>query len=384
MEYILVTGGLGYIGSHCVVELLNMKQNIIVLDNLSNSNMSIYDKIKKITNMDFILYIFDLQNNVLLNNLFLKHKIISVIHFAGLKSVNESLSEPILYYDNNIISTINLLQTMKKHNCKNIIFSSSCTVYGQVGLEKLKTLEEQLGVSKQNGLGVQVGPKKLKILEGQLGVLNQNGLEAQTKSPPVDENTIVDPTNILTPYGKTKYMIEQILQDVYKSDNDWNIIILRYFNPVSCHPSGILGEECNGKPNNLYPYILQVVNGKYDELSIFGNDYDTPDGTCVRDFIHVVDLATGHVKSLDKLNEKCGLKIYNLGTGKGTSVLEIVNTFEQINEIKIKYKFCEKRKGDIDMIYANCDKAMNELNWKPVKTLKDICRDGYNYIVTNK
>jgi len=331
MEYILVTGGLGYIGSHCVVELLNIKENVIVIDNLSNSNITTYNKIKEISNDDFILHTFNIQDKTKLDKIFIQYKISLVIHFAGYKSVNESLTNPLLYYDNNIISAINLLQIMEKHNCKNIIFSSSCTVYGKV------------------------------------------------KSP-VHENMIINSENIITPYGKTKYMIEKILQDIYISNPNWNIVILRYFNPTGCHSSGKLGEECTGIPNNLYPYILKVMVKQYDELKIFGNNYNTRDGTCIRDFIHVTDLALGHIKSMDKIKENCGLKLYNLGTGNGTSVLELVNTFEKVNNIKIKHRFCERRDGDIDIIYANIDKAINELDWKPLKTLEDICRDGFNFM----
>ena len=332
MEYILVTGGLGYIGSHCIVELLNLHKNVIIIDNTSNSNISTYDNIKKLTNNNnHKLYVMDLQDTTQLVTIFQQNKITSVIHFAGHKSVNESLKDPLLYYSNNIVSTTSLLQVMKQFNCRNIIFSSSCTVYGQ-------------------------------------------------SIKPVTEDTIIDSRSIKTPYGQTKYMIEQILQDIYKSDPEWNIIILRYFNPVSCHSSGVLKEDCKGVPNNLYPYLLKVVTKQYDELQIFGNDYNTPDGTCIRDFIHVVDLAIGHVKSVDKLSNSCGLQIYNLGTGKGTSVFELISTFEDVNKIKLNYRFCGRREGDIDIIYSNVDKAKKELGWEITKTLEDICKDGYNSV----
>jgi UDP-glucose 4-epimerase len=241
------------------------------------------------------------------------------------------LKNPLLYYINNISSTTILLSIMKKYNCKNMIFSSSCTIYGK-------------------------------------------------QISPVNELSIVNMNNILSPYGKTKYIIEEMLKDIYNSDNNWNIVILRYFNPVGCHSTGLIGENLNGIPNNLFPYLLKVASGEYKELNIYGYDYSTPDGTCVRDFIHVVDLAIGHVKSLNIINTMCGLKIYNLGSGKGTSVMEFVNTFNKVNNVNIKYKLCEKREGDIDIVFADPTKANIELEWKADKTIKDVCKDGFNYL----
>ena len=328
---VLVTGGAGYIGSHTVVELLNENKEVIVVDNFSNSKPEMLDKIKKITNKDFKFYELDYSNKEKMDKVFAENKIDSVIHFAGYKAVGESVEKPIEYYTNNVSGTLNLLDVMRKHNVKTIIFSSSATVYGD---------PEVVPLTEMCKIG---------------GTTN--------------------------PYGSSKLFIEQILKDVYKSDNTWDVCILRYFNPIGSHESGIIGEEPQGRPNNLMPYIVRVASGELEELSIFGNDYNTPDGTGVRDYIHVVDLAKGHIKALEKLEkEKSGIYIYNLGTGKGYSVLDMVHAFEKTTGQKIKYKITERRAGDIATCYADATKAKVELNWVAEKTLEDMCRDSWNYI----
>jgi UDP-glucose 4-epimerase len=328
---ILVIGGAGYIGSHTVVELLNENKEVIVVDNFSNSKPEMLGKIKKITNKDFKFYELDYSNKEKMDKVFAENKIDSVIHFAGYKAVGESVEKPIEYYTNNVSGTLNLLDVMRKHNVKTIIFSSSATVYGDPEIVPLTEM-------------CKIG-----------GTTN--------------------------PYGSSKLFIEQILKDVYKSDNTWDICILRYFNPIGSHESGIIGEEPQGRPNNLMPYIVRVASGELEELSIFGNDYNTPDGTGVRDYIHVVDLAKGHIKALEKLEkEKSGIYIYNLGTGKGYSVLDMVHAFEKTTGQKIKYKITERRAGDIATCYADATKAKEELNWVAEKTLEDMCRDSWNYI----
>lgn len=328
---VLVTGGAGYIGSHTVVELLNENKEVIVVDNFSNSKPEMLDKIKKITNKDFKFYELDYSNKEKMDKVFAENKIESVIHFAGYKAVGESVEKPIEYYTNNVSGTLNLLDVMRKHNVKTIIFSSSATVYGD---------PEVVPLTEMCKIG---------------GTTN--------------------------PYGSSKLFIEQILKDVYKSDNTWDVCILRYFNPIGSHESGIIGEEPQGRPNNLMPYIVRVASGELEELSIFGNDYNTPDGTGVRDYIHVVDLAKGHIKALEKLEkEKSGIYIYNLGTGKGYSVLDMVHAFEKTTGQKIKYKITERRAGDIATCYADATKAKEELNWVAEKTLEDMCRDSWNYI----
>ena len=328
---VLVTGGAGYIGSHTVVELLNENKEGIVVDNFSNSKPEMLDKIKKITNKDFKFYELDYSNKEKMDKVFAENKIDSVIHFAGYKAVGESVEKPIEYYTNNVSGTLNLLDVMRKHNVKTIIFSSSATVYGD---------PEVVPLTEMCKIG---------------GTTN--------------------------PYGSSKLFIEQILKDVYKSDNTWDVCILRYFNPIGSHESGIIGEEPQGRPNNLMPYIVRVASGELEELSIFGNDYNTPDGTGVRDYIHVVDLAKGHIKALEKLEkEKSGIYIYNLGTGKGYSVLDMVHAFEKTTGQKIKYKITERRAGDIATCYADATKAKEELNWVAEKTLEDMCRDSWNYI----
>ena len=328
---VLVTGGAGYIGSHTVVELLNENKEVIVVDNFSNSKPEMLDKIKKITNKDFKFYELDYSNKEKMDKVFAENKIDSVIHFAGYKAVGESVEKPIEYYTNNVSGTLNLLDVMRKHNVKTIIFSSSATVYGD---------PEVVPLTEMCKIGATTNP-----------------------------------------YGSSKLFIEQILKDVYKSDNTWDVCILRYFNPIGSHESGIIGEEPQGRPNNLMPYIVRVASGELEELSIFGNDYNTPDGTGVRDYIHVVDLAKGHIKALEKLEkEKSGIYIYNLGTGKGYSVLDMVHAFEKTTGQKIKYKITERRAGDIATCYADATKAKEELNWVAEKTLEDMCRDSWNYI----
>ena len=324
---VLVTGGLGYIGSHTVIELIEEGFEPIVIDNLSNSKLEVKDKIEKITGKKLKVYIEDVCNEESLDKIMTENNITDVIHFAGYKAVGESVAKPIMYYENNLLSTISLLKQMKKHHVKNIIFSSSATVYGQ--------------------------PEKLPITE---------------------DSKVGGTTN---PYGTTKLMIEKILSDVYKSDNEMNITILRYFNPVGGHVSGLLGESPNGIPNNLMPYIVRVAVGKLECLSIFGNDYDTKDGTGVRDYIHVVDLAKGHIAAIKHMN---GLRYYNLGTGTGYSVLELVNAFEKVNNLKVNYKIVERRPGDIASCYADPSKALKELNWKAEKTLEDMMKDSYRFI----
>lgn len=324
---VLVTGGLGYIGSHTVIELIEEGFEPIVIDNLSNSKLEVKDKIEKITGKKLKVYIEDVCNEERLDKIMTENNITDVIHFAGYKAVGESVAKPIMYYENNLLSTISLLKQMKKHHVKNIIFSSSATVYGQ---------PEQLPITEDSKVG---------------GTTN--------------------------PYGTTKLMIEKILSDVYKSDNEMNITILRYFNPVGGHVSGLLGESPNGIPNNLMPYIVRVAVGKLECLSIFGNDYDTKDGTGVRDYIHVVDLAKGHIAAIKHMN---GLRYYNLGTGTGYSVLELVNAFEKVNNLKVNYKIVERRPGDIASCYADPSKALKELNWKAEKTLEDMMKDSYRFI----
>ena len=328
---ILVTGGLGFIGSHTVVELAKKNHEVIIVDNLYNSKEEVIEKLEKITGKNFKLYKYDLLEKEKLEEIFEENEIDAVIHFAGYKAVGESVKKPLMYYSNNLQSTINLLEVMQKHNVKKMVFSSSATVYGDPG--KPKYVEEM-------GRG--------------------------------------ETTN---PYGTTKAMIEKILEDLYASDNSWDISILRYFNPVGAHESGLIGEEPNGIPNNLMPYVMKVAAGKLEVLSIFGNDYPTLDGTGVRDFIHVVDLAKGHVSALDKM--KKGLNIYNLGSGKGVSVMELVTTFERVNNLKVNYKIVERRPGDLAEYYADPSKALKELEWKTEKSLEDICRDSWNYEKNN-
>lgn len=326
---ILVTGGMGYIGSHTTVELLNKNYDVIIIDNLSNSKIDVLDKIKTITGKNIKFYQGDVQDKQLLTKIFNENKIAAVIHFAGFKAVGESVKKPLLYYRNNLDSTITLLEVMNEFNCKKLVFSSSATVYGS--------------------------PKSL----------------------PIKEDFPLSTTN---PYGTTKLMIENILRDLYKSDNDWSIAILRYFNPIGAHKSGLIGENPNDIPNNLMPYIVKVANKELEYLNIFGNDYDTKDGTGVRDYIHVVDLSLGHIKAIEKIINSTGCDAYNLGTGKGYSVLEIVTNFEKVNNIKVPYKIIERRPGDIAACYADTSYALEKLNWKAMYDIDEMCKDAYNFI----
>lgn len=328
---VLVTGGLGFIGSHTCIELLNEGHQIIIVDNLYNSKKETADKIRKITGKEFSVYFIDVCDKEAMKVIFTENDIDAVIHFAGYKAVGESVSKPIMYYENNLISTLSLCDAMQNHGCKNLVFSSSATVYGN--------------------------PERI----------------------PIDEECRLGPTT--NPYGSTKLMIENILRDVYTSDHEWNIALLRYFNPIGAHESGLIGEDPNGIPNNLLPYVTKVANKELEVLHVFGNDYNTPDGTGVRDYIHVVDLAKGHLAALRKLEkEHIGVDAYNLGTGKGTSVLEIVNAFEKVNNIKVPYVIDPRRPGDIASCYANTEKAFKELGWKAEKGIEDMCRDSWNYI----
>ncbi len=328
---ILLPGGAGFIGSHTAVELLNEGKEIIILDNFSNSKPEVLDAIKKITGKDFKFYEMDYLDREKLEKVFEENKIDAVLNFAGYKAVGESVQKPIEYYQNNISGALVLLDTMRKYGCKKFIFSSSATVYGE--------------------------PERIPLTE-----------DCKTGGT----------TN---PYGTTKLFIEQILKDIYVSDNTWDICILRYFNPVGAHESGLIGEEPQGIPNNLMPYIVRVASGQLKELSVFGNNYDTPDGTGVRDYIHVVDLAKGHVKALEKLDkEQQGLYIYNLGTGTGYSVLDMVKAFEKATGKKVPYKIAPRRAGDIATCYAEPTKAKEELNWQAEKTLEEMCKDSWNYI----
>ncbi|MBM7690732.1 UDP-glucose 4-epimerase [Peribacillus deserti] len=325
---ILVTGGAGYIGSHAAVELLENGYNIVVLDNLSNSNMESINRVKELTGKDFPFYTDDLLDREALDNLFKKHDIEAVMHFAGLKAVGESVEIPLKYYHNNLTGTINLCEVMAKYNVKKLVFSSSATVYGL------------------------------------------------PESNPIDESFPLSATN---PYGRTKLMIEEILQDVYVSDNSWRIALLRYFNPVGAHESGRIGEHPNGIPNNLTPYITQVAVGKREKLAVFGNDYETADGTGVRDYIHVTDLVKGHLKALEYLEKNEGVETFNLGTGTGYSVLDLVNTFSDVTNREIPYEVVGRRAGDIGVCYANPEKAEKMLGWRAEKTLTDMCRDSWKW-----
>lgn len=330
MSKVLVTGGAGYIGSHTVVELLNRGDEVVIIDNFSNSNPEVLDNIRKITGKDFKFYEIDYLDKEKVEKVFEENDIDSVINFAGFKAVGESVEKPLEYYHNNIGGAVILLEVMKKYNVKKFVFSSSATVYGD--------------------------PEIIPITE---------------------ECKIGGTTN---PYGTTKLFIEQILQDLYVSDNTWDIAILRYFNPVGAHESGLIGEDPKGKPNNLMPYITKVAAGILPELSVFGNDYDTKDGTGVRDYIHVVDLAKGHLLALDKLDkENKGIFIYNLGTGNGYSVLEMIEAFKKVNNVDVPYKIVERRPGDIATCYSDPSKAEKELGFITTKTLEDMCRDGWNY-----
>jgi len=325
---VLVTGGAGYIGSHTCVQLLEAGYDIVVIDNLSNSKMEAVRRVKELTGKDFAFIKGDIRDSALLDEIFRKYDIESVVHFAGLKAVGESVSVPLRYYHNNVTGSIMLFESMQRNGVKNIVFSSSATVYGMA--EKMPLREDS-------------------------------------------------PLGAVNPYGRTKLMIEDILRDIYVSDNSWNIILLRYFNPVGAHPSGRIGEDPNGIPNNLMPYISQVAVGKLKELSVFGNDYPTPDGTCIRDYIHVMDLADGHIKALDKTREYPGVVAYNLGTGKGSSVMEMIAAFAEATGIKIPYRITGRRPGDAPVSYADPSKAEKELGWKAKRDIIDMCRDLWTW-----
>ncbi|WP_163253914.1 UDP-glucose 4-epimerase GalE [Bacillus tropicus] len=330
---ILITGGAGYIGSHTCIELLNNNYKILVVDNLSNSSIESLNRVKEITGKQFEFYKEDVLNREKMNEIFLENNIEAVIHFAGFKAVGESTKIPLTYYYNNIISTIVLCDVMQKHNVKNFIFSSSATVYGI------------------------------------------------PKTSPITEEF---PLSVTNPYGQTKLMIEQIMRDVAKADDEWSIALLRYFNPFGAHQSGRIGEDPNGIPNNLMPYVTQVAVGKLKELNIFGNDYPTKDGTGVRDYIHVVDLAKGHVKALEKVIKTKGIEAYNLGTGKGYSVLEMVKAFEKVSGKKIPYKVIGRRPGDVAICFADVSKAKRELGWEAEYGLEEMCVDSWRWQVNNK
>ena len=326
---ILVTGGAGYIGSHTVVELLENGREVVVVDNLCNSSEKSLERVKEITGRDVKFYKADILDKAALEEIFEKESIESVIHFAGLKAVGESVAKPWEYYNNNITGTLVLLEVMKNHGCKNIIFSSSATVYGDPAFV------------------------------------------------PITEEC---PKGVCTnPYGWTKSMLEQILTDIQKADKEWNVVILRYFNPIGAHISGKIGENPNGIPNNLMPYITQVAVGKLQQLGVFGDDYDTHDGTGVRDYIHVVDLAKGHVKALRKLEENAGLCLYNLGTGTGYSVLDMVKSFEKANGVPVPYAIKDRLPGDIATCYADASKAKNELGWEAENGIEEMCRDAWRW-----
>ena len=326
---ILVTGGAGFIGSHTVVELQNAGYDVVVLDNLSNSSEKSLERVSAITGKPVTFYKADILDREALEEIFAKEDITACIHFAGLKAVGESVAKPWEYYENNIAGTLTLVDVMRKHNCKNIIFSSSATIYGD--------------------------PAIIPI----------------TEECPKGTCT--------NPYGWTKSMLEQVLSDMQKADPEWNVIILRYFNPIGAHKSGTIGENPNGIPNNLMPYITQVAVGKRPELGVFGNDYDTHDGTGVRDYIHVVDLAIGHVKAYEKILTNPGLGIYNLGTGTGYSVLDVVKNFEAATGVKIPYAIKDRRPGDIAACYADASKAKAELGWEAQYGIKEMCEDSWRW-----
>lgn len=326
---ILVTGGAGYIGSHTCVELLNAGYNIVVFDNFYNSKPEVIERIKQITNRDFKFYKANLLDKKAMEIIFEENDIKAVIHFAGLKAVGESVEIPLRYYHNNVSGTLVLCEVMQQHNVKKMVFSSSATVYGN------------------------------------------------PKTVPITEDFPLSTTN---PYGSTKLMIENILRDLYISDKEWSIALLRYFNPIGAHKSGLIGEDPNGIPNNLMPYITKVAAGQLEILSVFGNDYPTKDGTGVRDYIHVIDLSLGHLKALEKILNNAGVEAYNLGTGKGYSVLEVIETFEKATGQKVKYKIAPRRAGDIAQCYADPTKAKIELGWEAKRDLKEMCEDAWRFV----
>ncbi len=326
---ILVTGGSGYIGSHTIVELQSAGYDVVVCDNLSNSSAKSLERVRVITGKPVVFYKADIRDREAMEKIFEEQKIDSVIHFAGLKAVGESVAKPWEYYENNIGGTLTLVDVMRRHGVKNIIFSSSATVYGD--------------------------PAFIPI----------------TEECPKGQCT--------NPYGWTKSMLEQILTDIQRADPSWNVVLLRYFNPIGAHKSGLIGENPNGVPNNLMPYVTQVAVGKRPELGVFGNDYDTPDGTGVRDYIHVVDLAKGHAAAIDYANAHTGWIAINLGTGCGTSVLELVHAFEKVNGVPVPHRIAPRRSGDLAFCYANVDKAQRLLGWRAEKTVADMCRDSWRW-----
>lgn len=330
---ILVTGGTGYIGSHTCIELLKAGEDIVVMDNFYNSKPKAVQLIKEISGKDFKFYEADMCCLADMEKIFAENKIEAVIHFAGYKAVAESVREPLMYYRNNLGGTFNLLETMKKYGCKKLIFSSSATVYGI------------------------------------------------PETVPVDETF---PLSAINPYGNTKLIIEDMCRDICHADSDWSIALLRYFNPIGAHKSGKIGEDPNGIPNNLMPIIINVATGKQEKLTVFGNDYPTPDGTCIRDYIHVVDLALGHIAALKSVREKKGAIPYNLGTGKGYSVLEILNAFMKVNSVNIPYVIGGRRPGDAAECYSVPDKAAKELGWKAERNLEQMCRDSWNFVVSTR
>ena len=329
---VLLTGGAGYIGSHTAVEMINAGYEVVIADNFDNSSPKVLDRIETITGVRPVLYELDVADNAAVDEMFAKEDFDAVVHFAGLKAVGESCSIPVRYYRNNIDTTLTLLEVMKKHGVDNIVFSSSATVYGI--------------------------PKEVPLVEGM-------------------------PTFCTNPYGWTKYMNEQILTDAAAADKELSVVLLRYFNPIGAHKSGLIGENPNGIPNNLMPYITQVAVGKLPRLGVFGNDYPTHDGTGVRDYIHVVDLAKGHVKAIAYAAGHKGTEIFNLGTGNGYSVLDIVNAFSRVNEIEIPYDIKPRRAGDVAECYANASKAAKELGWTAEYGLEDMCRDSWNWQKNN-
>ena len=330
---ILVTGGAGYIGSHTLIELHQAGYNMVVVDNLVNSKREAITRVEEIIGTTIPFYEIDVRDAQALGTVIARHNPAACIHFAGLKAVGESVEKPLEYYQNNMVSTFVLLDELRKHNCKNIIFSSSATVYGN--------------------------PAIIPI----------------TEECPKGQCT--------NPYGQTKSMLEEVMIDLQRADNEWNIVLLRYFNPIGAHPSGRIGENPNGIPNNLMPYITQVAVGKREQLGVFGNDYDTPDGTGVRDYIHVVDLARGHVSALQAIERNCGLAIYNLGTGRGYSVLDIVKAFERVNNVKVPYQIMPRRAGDIATCYSDPTKARTELGWQAQYGIDEMCRDSWTWQKNN-
>ena len=325
---ILVTGGAGYIGSHTCIEMQNAGYDVIVIDNLDNSSDESLRRVEKITGKPVKFYKEDVRDKAALRKIFGENKIEAVIHFAGLKAVGESVREPIMYYDNNLISTINLLEVMNEFGCKKIVFSSSATVYGVA--------------------------TEMPLVEGM-------------------------PLGAINPYGRTKYFIEEILRDLYVADKEWSIALLRYFNPIGAHKSGVIGEDPKGIPNNLMPYISQVAVGKLEKLHIFGNDYNTVDGTGVRDYIHVVDLANGHVKAIDWALENLGCEAFNLGTGNGTSVLQLRDAFVKVTGVDVPYVIDPRRPGDPDEVYANAEKAQKILGWTAKYGIEEMCEDTWRW-----